>query len=114
MTSMLTHLVVTTVLLLMVANVVEGIEIRDWVAAAIAAVSLGIVNAIIRPIMFWLTIPVTIITFGLFLLVINALMLRLAVVFVPGMKVHGFKAALYGSILLTILNLIVGAVFGLD
>ena len=69
---------------------------------------LGIVNAVIRPILVFLTFPLTILTFGLFLFVVNALMLQLTSALVPGMKVDGFGPALWGSLVLSLLNVAVG------
>ncbi|QDU36878.1 Membrane protein of unknown function [Maioricimonas rarisocia] len=108
----LAHLLVTSILLLVVAHLVRGVVIENWGAALIAALLLGIANAIIRPLIVLLTLPLTILTFGLFLLVINALMLQLAAALTPGVRVQGCGAALLGSLLLSILNLIVGIIAG--
>jgi len=107
------HLLITSALLLLVAKLVRGVEVEDWGSAFIAAIVLGLVNAYIRPLMVLLTLPITIVTFGLFLLVINALMLQLAAAIVPGVRVHGFGPALLGSLLLTVLNLGVAIAFGI-
>jgi len=104
MAPFLVNLLISAGLLLVVAHVVTGIEVRDWGAALLAALVLGVVNAVVRPILVMLTLPLTIVTLGLFLFVVNALMLQLAAYFVPGFKVAGFGAALLGSLLLTILN----------
>ena len=104
MAPFLVNLLISAGLLLVVAHVVTGIEVRDWGAALLAALVLGVVNAVVRPILVMLTLPLTIVTLGLFLFVVNALMLQLASYFVPGFKVAGFGAALLGSLLLTILN----------
>jgi putative membrane protein len=98
-------------LLLVVANAVSvsrsTLEFRDR-----RALVLGVVNAIIRPLLVFLTLPLTIVTLGLFLLVINALMLQLVGALAPGIHVAGFGPALWGSLLLTLLNLGVGALLG--
>jgi putative membrane protein len=101
----LVNLVISAGLLLVVGHVVTGIEVRDWVSALLAALVLCVVNAVVRPVLVVLTLPLTIVTLGLFLFVVNALMLQLAAYFVPGFKVAGFGAALLGSLLLTILNI---------
>ena len=80
------------------------IQVEGFGAALIAALVLGIINAIIRPILVLLTFPVTFLTLGLFLLVINALMLWLAATIVPGFKVNGFWGAFLGSILISIVS----------
>ena len=103
------HILITAVLLVIVAKIVSGVEVsRDWGAAIFAALVLGIVNAVVKPILIILTIPITILTLGLFLLVINALMLWLVSGIVRGVKVEGFGYALVGSIVLSILNALVG------
>ncbi len=111
---LLVHLVLTAALLLMVAKMVTGLEIESWGSAFIVALLLGLINAIIRPIMVALTIPISVLTLGIFLLIINALMLWLAAAISPGVKVEGFGAAFYGSLLLTILNMLIAFVFGVE
>ena len=112
MVEFLAHLIVSAALLLLVANLVPGIKVEGWGAAFIGALVLGLVNAIVRPIMFLLTLPLTVLTFGLFMLVINALMLWLVAALVPGFTVRGFGAAFLGSLLLTLLNVGVAVVAG--
>ncbi len=107
------HLVVTAALLSVVGYMVSGIEVEDGAAAVIGALVLGFVNAFIRPILVMLTLPITFLTLGLFVWVVNALMLKLTAAFVPGFKVKGFWAAMVGSLFLGILNLAVSALFGL-
>lgn len=109
MLAFVVHLVLSAALLLIVANVVRGIELAGWGSALLAALLLGLVNAVVRPVMIVLTLPLTVVTFGLFLLVVNALMLWLVAGLVPGMRIHGFGAAFVGSLLLTLLNLAVAA-----
>jgi len=106
------HLVVTAALLLLVANVVRGVDVQGWGPAILAAIVLGLANAFVRPLMILLTLPLTIFTFGLFLLVINALMLWMAAALVPGVQVRGFWPALLGSLLLTVLNVALAALVG--
>jgi putative membrane protein len=107
MLAFLAHLIVTAALLLLVANFVRGVEVHGWGSALIGALVLGFVNAVVRPLMVLLTLPFTILTFGLFLLVVNALMLWLVAALVPGIRIHGFVPALLGSLTLTLLNLAV-------
>jgi putative membrane protein len=80
------------------SEVVPGIHVLSWESLLAAAFLLGIVNAIVRPILILLTLPFTIITLGLFLLVINGLMLELVALFLHGFQVHGIVAAILGSI----------------
>ena len=104
MTEIIIHILITSVLLLIVAKIVSGIEISNWGSAIITAIVLGIINAVIKPVLIILTIPITVITLGLFLLVINALMLWMAGSLVSGVRIRGFWYALLGSIVLSILN----------
>lgn len=104
------HLLLTAALLLLVANLVRGIHIEGWGPAFLGAIMLGLVNAVVRPVMIVLTLPLTVLSFGLFLLVVNALMLRLVAALVPGIRVEGFAPALFGSLVLTLLNLVVVSV----
>jgi len=80
------------------------IRVDSWVSALAAAFLLGIVNAIIRPIFVLLTLPLTILTLGLFLLVINGLMLWLVAGLVGGFQVSGFWGAFFGSILISLVS----------
>lgn len=112
MIAFLVHLLVTAALLLLVANLVRGVQVEGWGAAFLGALVLGLVNALVRPIMVVLTLPLTILTFGLFLLVVNAMMLWLVAALVPGIRVQGFGPALLGSLLLTLLNLAVASLVG--
>ena len=108
----LVHLVITAGLLLIVANLVRGVYVEGWGAALLGALMLGVVNALVRPVMVVLTFPLTILTFGLFLFVVNALMLWLVAGLVPGIRIRGFGPALLGSLVLTLLNIAVSWVVG--
>ncbi len=107
------HLVVTAALLSVVGYLVSDIDVEDGTAAVIGALVLGFANAFIRPILVVLTLPITFLTLGLFIWVVNAFMLKLTAAFVPGFRVEGFRAAMAGSLLLSILNFAVSALFGL-
>ncbi len=91
---------------------INGIKIQSITAGLLAAGILGIVNAVIRPVVLILTLPINILTLGLFTLVINAAMLMLVAALVPGFVIETFSAALFGSLLISmiswILNLFVG------
>ncbi|MDO9270926.1 MAG: phage holin family protein [Methylobacter sp.] len=107
MFSFFAHLILSAGMLLLMAHFVRGVQVEGWGAALIGAMVLGFVNAVVRPVMVFLTLPLTVISFGLFLLVINALMLWLMAALVPGIRVQGFWPALMGSLVLTLLNLAV-------
>lgn len=102
------HILVTSVLLFVLGRLVDGIEVRDGKAALFGALALGLANALVRPIVVFFTLPVTAVTLGLFLFVVNALMLMLAAAVVDGFEVDGFWAAFKGSLGLAVLNLLVG------
>ncbi len=108
----LIHLLVTAVLLLIVAKMVSGFEVENFGSALLAALVLGLVNALVRPLAVFLSLPLTILTLGLFLFVINALMLMIVGAVVPGMKIKGFGTAFVAALLLAILNLVIAALFG--
>jgi putative membrane protein len=110
--SFFAHLFITAALLLVVTRLVPGVKVEGWKPAFIGALVMGLTNAVVKPVMIVLTLPLTIITLGLFLLVINALMLRLVGALVPGIKVQGFGSALLGSVVLALLNLAVEAMIG--
>ncbi len=114
MTEFFAHLIVTAALLLLVSNVVRGVRIAGWGSALLGALVLGFVNAFVRPVMVLLTLPLTVLTLGLFLLVVNAFMLWIVAALVPGIRVKGFGPALIGSLLLTLLNIAVAALVGPD
>lgn len=99
------HVLVTALLLFIVGLLIPGIDVRGWKGAILGALVLGLVNAFVRPLVVVLTLPVTVLTLGLFLFVVNALMLMLVAAIVDGFEVKGFGAALLGSVLLTVLNL---------
>jgi putative membrane protein len=107
MLEFLAHLILTAALLLVVAKLVRGVQVQSFGWALVGALVLGLVNALVRPVMVLLTLPLTILTLGLFLLVINALMLWLVGALVSGIRVQGFVPAFLGSLLLTVLNLII-------
>ena len=106
MLSLLARWIVNAAALLLIAYLYPGVAVQSFFAAAVAALVLGLVNAVVRPILILLTLPVTILTLGLFLFVVNALMFWLVAEIVPGFGVSGFVAALVGSILYSLITLI--------
>jgi putative membrane protein len=93
-----------TLALLVVVTVVPGFHYRSIVSLAIAALILGLFNAVVRPILVLLTLPLTIVTLGLFLIVLNAVMLELTAWLAPGFRIDDFVAALIGAIVLAIIS----------
>lgn len=94
--------VLNAVALLLVAFLYPGVQVESFFAALIAALVLGLVNAVIRPILVVLTLPVTVLTLGLFIFVLNALLFWFVAEILDGFHVAGFWAALLGSILYSI------------
>ena len=95
--------------LLLVAHLYPGVQVANFSAAMIAALVLGLLNALLRPILVLLTLPVTVLTLGLFLFVINALMFYFAASLLDGFHVTGFVAALIGSLLYSLCGLVIDA-----
>jgi putative membrane protein len=93
--------------LLLVAHLYSGVEVRSFTAALLAALVLGLFNAIVRPILVLLTLPVTLITLGLFLFIINALMFYWSASLLDGFAVRGFAAALIGSLIYSACALVI-------
>jgi putative membrane protein len=91
--------------LLLVAYLYSGVVVTSFTGALIAAAALGLLNTIVRPILLLLTLPVTLVTLGLFIFVINALMFWAASGLTPGLQVTGFVAALIGSAIYSVLQL---------
>jgi len=88
-------------------EIVPGIETQSWATVVAAALVLGLVNAIVRPVLLVLTLPLTLVTLGLFLFVLNALCLWLTSVIVPGFQVHGFWPAFWGALIVSALSWVV-------
>jgi putative membrane protein len=93
--------------LLLVANVYPGVSVKGFGAALIAAFVLGLFNALLRPLLVLLTLPVTIVTLGLFLFIINALMFYFAASVLDGFSVSGFPAALIGSLIYSLCGVVI-------
>jgi putative membrane protein len=110
----LIHWLVIALALWVTAYVLPGVSVDSTQALAIAAVVLGLVNALIRPVLTILTLPITILTLGLFYLVINGLTFLLASKLVPGFHVGGFWWAVLGALLVSIISSFVGGFAGDD
>ena len=93
--------------LLAVAYLYSGVQITGFSAALIAALVIGLLNSVLRPILVILTLPVTVVTLGLFLFVINALMFWAAASLLAGFNVNGFAAALIGSLIYSVLAIVI-------
>lgn len=111
MFSFLLTWILTAVALILTAYIVPGISIASFKVAIVAAVVLGLVNAIVKPILFFFTLPLTILTLGLFIFVLNAIAFSLVAYFTPGFYINGFFPALFGSILLSIISSVLNNLF---
>lgn len=94
-----------SILLLLIARILDGIEVTDYGQALLAAFVLSVLNALIKPILALISLPLIIITLGLFVFVINAALLMLTSSIVPGFRIRGFGPALLASLLLSIFTL---------
>jgi putative membrane protein len=104
---LITKWLLSAAALLAVAYLYSGVEIKSFPAALIAAFIIGLFNTILRPILVILTLPVTVVTLGLFLFVINALMFWSAAGLLEGFNVTGFGAALIGSLIYSALGIVI-------
>ncbi len=107
---MLVHWIVNWLLsalaLWLVAQIIPGIQIRSFGTALLATVVLGLVDITIGPILRFIAFPITFLTLGLFEWVLKAVLLKLASIFTPGFRIEGFLNALLGSLVLTVLDII--------
>jgi putative membrane protein len=95
---------ISALAILVSAYILPGVHVASFVTALVAAVVLGIVNAILKPILILLSLPITVLTLGLFTLVIDALLILLTSAIVPGFKVDGFWWAFLFSLVLSVVN----------
>jgi putative membrane protein len=107
MVKLLAKWVLSAAALLLVAYIYSGVEVKTFGAAMIAALVIGLLNTIVRPNLVVLTLPVTVVTLGLFLFIINALMFWAAASVLDGFHVQGFVAALIGSLIYTVLGMVI-------
>jgi putative membrane protein len=107
MVKLIVKWLLSAIALLFVAYVYSGVEIKSFGAALLAALVIGLFNSVVRPILILLTLPVTLITLGLFLFIINALMFWAAASVLEGFHVSGFGAALIGSLLYSLLGVLI-------
>jgi putative membrane protein len=104
--------VISAISLGITAYIVPGFTISSWQAAAIGVLVMAFVNAIIKPIITIFTLPLTILTLGLFLLVVNAISISLVAYFTPGFSISSFWAALLGSIVLSLVSSLFNQILG--
>jgi len=110
--NLLLYFVVMTLAMLGLATIMPGFVVSSWVAALFASIVLAAMNAIVRPILFVLTLPFTVVTLGLFLFVLNGFTLWLTGLIVPGFSVHGIGTAIVAAIILSLVGMIWKAASG--
>jgi len=98
-------LLINTLSIAIAAYILPGVSVSNFAVAFVVAVVLGIINTFIRPILVFFTLPLTILTLGLFIFVIDALLVLLVSAIVPGFRVHNFGWALLFSLIISIINL---------
>jgi len=107
MFAIVVRILITAFALILVAKFIPGITVTGLYPALIAALILGILNVLVRPILVILTLPITLLTLGLFIFVINALLFWFVASFVDGFKVDGFIPALLGSLIVSIISSVI-------
>jgi putative membrane protein len=103
---------VLTLAILIASYLIEGIEVKGFLSAFFAAAVLGILNAFFRPILIILTLPINILSMGLFTFVINAFLLMMASGVISGFAVHGFWSAVFGSLVISLVNWFLSSFLG--
>ena len=106
----LVHLAVSALALWLVARIVPGVTVDTPLPLMLGALVLGIVNTLVRPVLFVLTLPITCVTLGLFYLVVNGIAFGLTARLVPGFRVHGFVPAVLGALCVSVLSWVLGLV----
>jgi len=100
---------VVTFAIVCASYLIEGIRVSGFFSALFAAATLGVLNVFLRPLVLILTLPINVLTFGLFTFVINALMLKLASSVIPGFHVDGFWAAVFGALVISVVGWVLTA-----
>ena len=101
---MIVKILIRTLAVMVTAQLIPGITVTDFWSGAAAAIVLGLLNSLLRPVLLVLTLPVNILTLGLFTLVLNTLMILLAARIVPGFDIKSFAAAFWFGVVLSIVN----------
>jgi putative membrane protein len=110
MTGFLLHWLVLAIALFVTTRLVGGVNVSSYTALAVAALVVGFVNALVKPVLFVLTLPLTVLTLGLFYLVVNGACLMLAAALVPGFTVSSWGAAIIGALVLSLVSWGLGAI----
>jgi putative membrane protein len=114
MRGFLLRLLITILGLYLASQLLSGVMIDGTGTFIVAALLLGVVNAVVRPILFLLTLPLTIVTLGLFILVLNGLMFALVAAFLPGFAVAGLGSSILGSVIVSLTSIVASWFIGAD
>jgi putative membrane protein len=110
MANILINWLLSALSLMIVAHIIRGFDVTSFGTALIASLVIGLVNATVGLFLKIITLPLTLVTLGVFWFVINALMLKLASAFVPGFNIQGFLPAFFGAIVLSLVNVFLKAI----
>lgn len=111
MLNLLVVWILSSVALIITSKIVPGFEIKDFKTAFIASVIIGLLNAILRPILLFLSLPINIITLGLFTFVVNAIILKLAAGFLKDFQIKSWWTAIFGAVVLMIIQMLISLVY---
>lgn len=104
------HWLVSGLAVLITSKLIKGFEISGFFSALMAALLIGFANAILWPVLFFLTLPLTILTLGLFAFVVNGIVLKICAAVLPGFEIHGWLSAIFGAIVLSLVSLLLHSV----
>jgi putative membrane protein len=110
MAGFLVHWLLMAVALLVTTGLVGGVQVSSYATLAVAALVIGLVNALVKPVLVILTLPLTILTLGLFYLVVNGACLMLAAALVPGFTINSWASAIVGALVLSVIAWLLGSV----
>jgi putative membrane protein len=109
---LLISLLLNTLALIITAYIVPGFQVANFQSALLAAIVLGVINTFIKPVLVFLTLPLTIVTLGLFIFVVNAIVLFLTSFFVNGLTINGWLPAILGAVVLSVVSTILSMLAG--
>lgn len=107
----LVNWVLSAFALIVTSFLVPGFRLNGFVSALLAAIVVGFLNAILRPILIFLTLPINILTLGLFTFVVNAIILKIAAAIIKGFEISSWWAAVLGAVMLALINMLILAIF---
>lgn len=107
----LVHWLAATLSIMLTAYLVPGMDVKGFIPALFASIVIGIVNVLVWPVLVVLTLPLTILTFGLFLFIVNGFALKIAAALSPGFMIQGFLPAVIGSVVLTLVGAVIRFIF---